>query len=68
LLSNQLREAELRAVYADLMASEARHFTLFTALAAECFGQEASRARFATLAAREAAIAAHLPLGPTVHG
>jgi tRNA-(ms[2]io[6]A)-hydroxylase len=68
LLASQLRAAELRTFYADLMASEARHFTLFTSLAAECFGDQASRSRFATLAAREAAIAAQLPLGPTVHG
>jgi tRNA isopentenyl-2-thiomethyl-A-37 hydroxylase MiaE len=50
------------------MSSEARHFTLFSSLAAECFGQSESRARLATLATREAAIVKRLPLGPQVHG
>jgi tRNA isopentenyl-2-thiomethyl-A-37 hydroxylase MiaE len=50
------------------MASEASHFALFSSLAAECFGVDDSRARFATLAAVEADIARRLPLGPTVHG
>jgi tRNA 2-(methylsulfanyl)-N6-isopentenyladenosine37 hydroxylase len=68
LLSEHLAGAELRAFYRDLMASEARHFTLFSSLAAECFGQSESRARLATLASREAAIVERLPLGPQVHG
>jgi tRNA 2-(methylsulfanyl)-N6-isopentenyladenosine37 hydroxylase len=68
LLAEALRDCELRGFYRDLMASEARHFALFSSLAAECFGVDDSRARFATLAAVEAAIAAQLPLGPTVHG
>jgi tRNA isopentenyl-2-thiomethyl-A-37 hydroxylase MiaE len=50
------------------MASEARHFTLFSRLSAECFGEDDSRRRFATLVAIEADIADRLPLGPTVHG
>jgi tRNA-(ms[2]io[6]A)-hydroxylase len=68
LLSEHLADGELRAFYRGLMASEARHFTLFSSLATECFGAEATAERFATLAAREAAIADRLPLGPTVHG
>ncbi len=68
LLSEGLRDADLRAFYRELMASEARHFALFSTLAAECFGVDDSRARFATLAAAEADIAERLPLGPTVHG
>jgi tRNA-(ms[2]io[6]A)-hydroxylase len=68
LLSEHLPLAELRAFYRGLMSSEARHFTLFSSLAAECFGQSESRARLATLATREAAIVKRLPLGPQVHG
>lgn len=68
LLSERLKQAELRAFYRALMASEARHFALFCSLAAECFGEGDSRRRFATLAQFEAEIARTLPLGPTVHG
>jgi tRNA-(ms[2]io[6]A)-hydroxylase len=68
LLSDLLPQADLRAFYRDLMVSEARHFTLFCTLAADAFGREASRARLATLAAREAEIVKHLSLGPQVHG
>ncbi|HKU39991.1 MAG TPA: tRNA-(ms[2]io[6]A)-hydroxylase [Polyangiales bacterium] len=68
LLSEQLPDADLRAFYRELMASEARHFALFSTLAATCFGREASRARLATLASREAEIVQSLPLGPQVHG
>jgi tRNA-(ms[2]io[6]A)-hydroxylase len=68
LLSEHLDDAALRAFYASLMAAEARHFTLFSSLAAECFGASESRARLCVLAEREAAIADKLPLGPTVHG
>jgi tRNA-(ms[2]io[6]A)-hydroxylase len=68
LLSEQLRDATLRRFYGSLMAAEARHFTLFSSLAAECFGAPATRARLAALAQDEATIAGRLPLGPTVHG
>lgn len=68
LLSEGLPAAELRAFYRDLMVSEARHFTLFCSLAADCFGRAESRTRLATLAQREAEIVDQLPLGPQVHG
>jgi tRNA-(ms[2]io[6]A)-hydroxylase len=68
LLSEQLDDAELRAFYRGLMASEAAHFRLFARLAESRFGEDASRARLRTLAQREAALASSLPLGPTVHG
>lgn len=68
LLSEHLGDGQLRGFYRGLMAAEARHFTLFSTLAAECFGQDATRTRFAALAQREAAISDRLPLGPTVHG
>jgi tRNA-(ms[2]io[6]A)-hydroxylase len=68
LLSRHLSDCDLRAFYRDLMASEARHFTLFSTLAADCFGADESRRRFAELAHCEAVICEGLPLGPTVHG
>ena len=68
LLSEHLGDGGLRAFYRGLMASEARHFTLFSNLASDCFGEQATRERFAPLASREADIADRLPLGPTVHG
>jgi tRNA-(ms[2]io[6]A)-hydroxylase len=68
LLSEHLKDAGLRRFYRALMAAEAKHFTLFFGLASDAFGEEGTRARFETLAAREATIARKLPLGPTVHG
>lgn len=68
LLSEHLADASLRAFYRDLMASEARHYVLFAGAAEKRFGENEARLRLATLATREAGIAAHLPLGPTVHG
>lgn len=68
ILADGLKDASLRAFYRDLMASEARHFTLFSQLAAEAFGSAESKARFETLALREGAICADLPLSPQVHG
>jgi tRNA-(ms[2]io[6]A)-hydroxylase len=68
LLSEHLPQAELRGFYRKLMVSEAHHFTLFCSLARDHFGPDTTRARFATLAAREAEVVKHLPLGPQVHG
>jgi len=68
LLSETLKDSALRGFYRELMASEARHFTLFCSLAAECFGIDDSRGRLATLVELEADVADSLPLGPTVHG
>ena len=68
LLAEGLRESALRAFYRELMASEARHFTLFSHLASRAFGDQQAKTRFETLAQREAAICRELPLGPQVHG
>ena len=68
ILAEGLRNASLRAFYRELMASEARHFTLFSQLAARAFGDSEARARFEVLAQREATICRELPLGPQVHG
>jgi tRNA-(ms[2]io[6]A)-hydroxylase len=68
LLSEALKDTDLRAFYRSLMESEARHFRLFTRLAEGRFGREATKARFEALAGREAELSDRLPLGPTVHG
>lgn len=68
LLAENLPHADLRAFYRDLMASEARHFTLFCTLATDAYGREATRTRLSLLAAREAEILKHLSIGPQVHG
>ena len=67
LLSDELRDADLREFYGALMVSEARHYRLFSGLAEARFGGQA-RERLKRLAEREADIASDLPLGPTVHG
>lgn len=67
LLAEHLPDTELADFYRALMVAEARHFALFRGLAEARYGQDA-RARLERLAAREATIAHHLPLGPTVHG
>lgn len=66
-LADGVPDEELRSFYRGLMASEARHFSLFRGLAEARFGAEARR-RLARLAEREAEVAHALPLGPTVHG
>jgi tRNA 2-(methylsulfanyl)-N6-isopentenyladenosine37 hydroxylase len=68
LLSEHLSDVALGRFYRDLMAAEAKHFTLFSTLAAESFGADESRRRFEQLARCEAAVAERLPFGPTVHG
>jgi len=68
LLSEHLKDGSLRAFYRALMEAEARHFTLFSRLGGELFGDNDARQRLETLARREATIADRLPLGPTVHG
>jgi tRNA-(ms[2]io[6]A)-hydroxylase len=67
-LADQLPHADLRAFYRELMASEARHFTLFCTLATDAFGRDATRTRLAMLAEREAEISKQLSVGPQVHG
>jgi len=55
LLAAHSPDGELRALYADLLASEARHFGLYWLLAEGRFGREATAARLEQLAAVERA-------------
>jgi tRNA-(ms[2]io[6]A)-hydroxylase len=57
----------LRAWYADLFASEARHYRLFYSLAEQIVGEQAARSRFALLAEHEAQIVSGLPLQARIH-
>ncbi len=54
-------ELELADFYRSLLASEARHFSTYTDLAAHAFGREASRARLAELAQHESTCLVHAP-------
>ena len=54
LLAAHSPDPELRALYGQLLASEARHFGLYWVLAEERFGRAAVVERLETLAAREA--------------
>ena len=58
ILSEGLLDPELRALYASLLASEARHFHTYVDLATDEAPREAVRARLAELAAHEAEVLA----------
>ncbi|MFW5926244.1 MAG: tRNA-(ms[2]io[6]A)-hydroxylase [Myxococcota bacterium] len=68
LLAEHLGSSSLRSLYRELMASEAKHYRLFSGLAETHFGVDSARGRLEDLARREAEVADRLPLGPTVHG
>jgi tRNA-(ms[2]io[6]A)-hydroxylase len=58
LLASGLPDADLRALYSGLLASEARHHALYVDLAAGLVGRDQARARLDTLAAHEAEVIA----------
>jgi len=53
LLAAHANDPELRDLYGELLASEARHFGLYWLLAEARFGREVTTARLAQLAALE---------------
>jgi tRNA 2-(methylsulfanyl)-N6-isopentenyladenosine37 hydroxylase len=53
LLAEHLPDAELRGLYRELLASEARHFGLYWLLCEERFGRETTAARLQELAVLE---------------
>ena len=53
-------DAELAELYRSLLASEARHFSLYTDLATQRFGREVVRARLPALATHESEVLAVL--------
>jgi len=60
-LSEELSDPELRALYKDLLASEARHHHGYVDLCMRLCGREATRARLPELAAQEAEIIRNAP-------
>lgn len=58
LLAEGLADTAVAGLYAELLASEARHHGLYTGLAAELVGREVADARLAELARAEAEIVA----------
>lgn len=67
LLAEHLPEAELRAVYQELAATEAGHHTTFVNLAFHYATREEIKARLAELSQQEAEIVARLPVAPRMH-
>ena len=67
LLSREHPDAELRALYADLLASEARHRALFTRLARERFPEARVAVRMRELEALEARVVSALPFTSRMH-
>ena len=66
LLASSGPDPELRALYGDLLASEARHFGLYWVLAEARFGREATMARLQELAVVEVQALTGAPLDPAV--
>jgi len=67
LLSERLPDPQLAAFYGELLASEARHFTMYCDLAGELCGHEAARARLPQLAAHEAEVLRTAVVEPRLH-
>lgn len=68
ILAKQCVDPELRALYSDLLASEAGHHALFTALARKSFSAEVVTRRMTELSPLEAEIVASLPNSAMMHG
>ncbi len=68
LLADALLEGDEKRMYADLVASEAGHYTMFLTLARDHFPRELVDARFDALAAIEADILSTLPNEARMHG
>ncbi len=67
ILSETLPDRELAAFYADLLASEARHHTMYVDLAALATDRASAQARLIELAAIEGEIIANAPAEPRMH-
>lgn len=67
LLAEHLPDADLRALYQELAATESGHHTQFVNLAYHYAPREVVKARLAELSREEAAIVARLPVAPRMH-
>ncbi|MEM6674490.1 MAG: tRNA isopentenyl-2-thiomethyl-A-37 hydroxylase MiaE [Planctomycetota bacterium] len=68
LLSEHASDERLRALYAELLPSEAAHQGLYARFARRIFGREVADARIAALRSLEGRIVASLPFTFTMHG
>jgi tRNA-(ms[2]io[6]A)-hydroxylase len=67
LLSENVQEETLRALYTELFKAEAGHFSLFEQLAEQLYGRDVTRARLSELLDIEAEIVRTLPIRSVVH-
>ncbi|MEZ6194952.1 MAG: tRNA-(ms[2]io[6]A)-hydroxylase [Planctomycetota bacterium] len=67
ILAERLPDAELRELYAGLLASEARHHSTYLRIAESLFPRDEVRARLAEVADHEAAVVARETREPRVH-
>lgn len=67
LLAHHATDERLRALFAELLPSEAAHQGMYAKFARRIFGRERADERIATLRAVEAEVMRELPPGPTVH-
>ena len=67
LIHQALEDAELKELYRDLWACEAKHGNLFVQLAMQCFPEDEVKTRLADLAQMEAAVVAGLKWRPSLH-
>ncbi len=61
-------DVALAAFYADLVAAEARHESLYLQIAADLVGATAAQRRLATLVTHEAEVLRRAPFEPRLHG
>ena len=67
LLSENVTDEPLRALYTELFKAEAGHFNLFEQLAEQLFGRDVTRARLSEILDVEAEIVRTLPIRSVVH-
>lgn len=67
LLAENLQDAELKSLYGSLLASEARHHSMYVDLALECFSEEEVWPRLEEVAQHEADVIADAPPIPRLH-
>jgi tRNA-(ms[2]io[6]A)-hydroxylase len=67
LLAQHSPDPELRQLYGDLLASEARHFGLYWLMCERRWPRQAVIERLQQLAALEASLLAHLHPEPRMH-
>lgn len=67
LLSEQLEDLQLKNLYCGLLASEARHHSLYLDMARDLFGRERTDHRLDEVAKHEATVISEMPSEPRLH-